>query len=87
MGRFPGPCQRAKGPWAPGWLSAGLGLIDDRTIEEAKRLKRSPDGQSVVLPGECDVTNETLALLAAGFHRSEPGKLAVPYARLREGDV
>jgi hypothetical protein len=74
---------------APGLLDvlSGLELIDDRTVEEAKRLKRSPDGQSVLLPGECDATDETLALLAAGFHRSEPGKLAVPYARLREGDV
>ncbi|MGA2258728.1 MAG: BrxE family protein [Thermoguttaceae bacterium] len=73
----------------PGLLDvlSGLELIDDRTVEEAKRLKRSPDGQSVVLSGECDVTDETVALLAAGFHRSEPGKLAVPYARLREGDV
>ena len=63
-----------------------LNLINASTVEQAKKLKRAPDGHSVLVPGEREVTGETVALLAAGFHRSEPGKLAVPYARLREGE-
>lgn len=80
---------RVNGQKSPSLLEflSGLEVISDRTVEEAKRLKRTPDGQSVALPGEYEVTDETLALLAAGFHRSEPGKLAIPYARLQEGDV
>ncbi len=65
---------------------ASLDLISASTVEQAKKLKRAPDGHSVLLPGEKAVTGETIALLAAGFHRSEPGKLAVPYARLEEGE-
>jgi hypothetical protein len=66
---------------------ASLSLIDDSTLEQAKKLKRAPDGRSVPLPGENEVTDETIALLAAGFHRSDPGKLAIPYARLHERDA
>lgn len=65
---------------------ASLSLIDTDTIEQAKKLKRTPDGRSVALPGENNVTDEVVTLLAAGFHRSEPGKLAIPYARWQESD-
>jgi hypothetical protein len=64
-----------------------LQLINKDIVEQAKRLKRATDGCSVLLPGEREVTDDTIALLAAGFHRSEPGKLAVPYARLCEGEA
>jgi hypothetical protein len=64
-----------------------LEVVDQRTVEQAKKLKRSPDGRSVSLPGDPELTDETIALLAAGFHRSEPGKLVVPYARWQEDEA
>jgi hypothetical protein len=63
-------------------ILASLDLIDASTIEQAKKLRRSPDGHSVPLPSENEITNESIALLAAGFFRSEPGKLAIPYIQL-----
>lgn len=62
-----------------------LKLIDGSIVEEARKLKRAPDGRSVPLPREHAINDETIALLAAGFHRGEPSKLAVPYARVQEG--
>jgi hypothetical protein len=61
-----------------------LAVLDVKIVEQAKKLKRAPDGRSVVLPGDGEFSDETIALLAAGFHRSEPAKLAVPYVRTGE---
>lgn len=49
---------------------------------EARELKRSIDGRAVLLPGVRTIDDDTLALLAAGFWRSEGSTPAIPYARL-----
>jgi hypothetical protein len=59
-----------------------LGLATDRDLEAVSRLRRSADGRAVPLPAAFEVTDSLIAQLAAGFVRGEPGKLAVPYARL-----
>lgn len=59
-----------------------LGLATDRDIEEAAALRRSAEGRAVSVPGVHEVTDSLITLLAAGFSRGEPGKLAVPYARV-----
>lgn len=58
----------------------GLVSVDD--VETASRLRRSAEGRSVPLPGVHMVTDPLITQLALGFSRGEPGKLAVPYARL-----
>jgi len=62
-------------------LLSSLSLVPEANREQAKRLKRADDARSVPLPAVGEVTDDTIALLAAAFWRSEPGKLAVPYAR------
>jgi hypothetical protein len=57
-------------------------LISDDIATEAQALRRSGEGRAVPLKGTLEPTDEALALLAAGFGRGEPGKPAVPYARL-----
>ncbi|MFH1924680.1 MAG: BrxE family protein [Planctomycetota bacterium] len=63
---------------------SSLTLASEANLEQAKRLKRADDARSVPLPAVREVTDETIALLAAGLWRGEPGKLAVPYARIDE---
>lgn len=58
-----------------------LGLVGDGDIEAVSTLRRSAEGRAVPLPGVHVVTDPLITLLAAGFARGEPGKLAVPYAR------
>ena len=58
------------------------GLATDRDLEAVSRLRRSAEGRAVPLPAAFEVTDSLIAQLAAGFARGEPGRLAVPYARL-----
>lgn len=60
------------------------GLLTDAQADAASRLRRSAEMRSVPLPGFQAVNDDTLTLLAAGFSRGEPGKLAVPYARVED---
>lgn len=59
-----------------------INLLTSEQVETASKLRRSAEGRAVPLPGAHHLNNESISLLAAGFSRSEPGNLAVPYARL-----
>ena len=59
-----------------------LGLVSENELEAISKLRRSAEGRAVPLPGVHVVTDALIAQLAAGFSRAEPGKLAVPYARI-----
>lgn len=63
------------------WLTA-LDLVDDVVAAEVKGFRRVPGRHAVLLPGARRETNSTVRLLAAAFSRGEPGRLAVPYARM-----
>jgi hypothetical protein len=56
-------------------------VVNDRDLESYSRLRRSAEGRAVPLHAEFSNTDADVALLALGFARSEPGALAVPYAR------
>jgi hypothetical protein len=58
-----------------------LELVTDADVERASKLRRSAEGRAVPLPGVFANADADVALLALGFARSEPGQLAVPYAR------
>lgn len=57
-------------------------LITPAHRDAVSKLRRSAEGRAVPLPGVFCPDDETLLMLAAGFARSEPGKPAIPYARL-----
>lgn len=57
-------------------------LVTDTDVDAVSKLRRSAEGRAVPLTGTFDPTDEVLTLLAAGFARGEPGKPAIPYARL-----
>lgn len=57
-----------------------LELVAKADLDAYARLRRSAEGRAVPLPGVYEGTNATVALLALGFARGEPGNLAVPYA-------
>jgi hypothetical protein len=59
-----------------------FGLVRKEDAAEARKLRRAADNRAVPLPGTRQLTDETVSLLAAGFFRSEPGRLAVPYAKI-----
>lgn len=59
-----------------------LGLASANDLEAVSKLRRSAEGRAVPLPGVHVVTDALISQLAAGFSRGEPGKLAVPYARM-----
>ncbi|WP_345795219.1 BrxE family protein [Thauera sp. JM12B12] len=59
-----------------------LGLASENELEAVSKLRRSAEGRAVPLPGVHVVTDALITQLAAGFSRGEPGKLAVPYARM-----
>jgi len=63
------------------WLQS-LELVSDEVIGRFKKLKRADDLRSVPLPQSSQLDDQTIALLAAGFSRGEPGKLAVPYLQM-----
>lgn len=61
-----------------------LGLAGDGDLEAVSKLRRSAEGRAVPLPGVHVVSDPLIIQLAAGFSRGEPGKLAVPYARMED---
>lgn len=61
-----------------------LRLAGDGDLEAASKLRRSAEGRAVPLPGVHMVTDPLITQLASGFSRGEPGKLAVPYARMED---
>jgi len=60
-------------------------LTSQSDLEAYSRLRRSPEGRAVPLPGTFRAEDATLMLLALGFARSEPGALAIPYVRRENG--
>lgn len=61
-----------------------LRLAGDGDLDAASKLRRSAEGRAVPLPGFHVVTDPLITQLASGFSRGEPGKLAVPYARMED---
>lgn len=61
-----------------------LGLASEGDLDAVSKLRRSAEGRAVPLPGVHTVTDALITQLAAGFSRGEPGKLAVPYARMAD---
>lgn len=59
-----------------------LDLVGAEGLEIASKLRRSAEGRAVPLPGVLAVSDTLITQLAAGFSRGEPGKLALPYARM-----
>ena len=59
-----------------------LGLTSDGDLDDVSKLRRSAEGRAVPLPGVHVVTDSLITQLAAAFSRGEPGKVAVPYARI-----
>ena len=56
-------------------------LVGDNDLKAFAALRRSAEGRAVPLPGTFSTTDRDVTLLALGFAKGEPGKLAVPYAR------
>ena len=63
-------------------ILSAFDLLDEADTEAASKLRRSAESRAVQLPGAHVPCDESVAMLAAGFSRGEPRKLAVPYARL-----
>ena len=59
-------------------------LLTPNTAALVANLQASPDGRAVPVPGEYEPNDEILTALAAAFAVAEPGRLAVPFARLRD---
>ena len=59
-----------------------LGLVDDAQVQAVSRLRRSAEGRAVPLPGMVTPDDQVLTLLAAAFTKGQPGRPAIPYARL-----
>jgi hypothetical protein len=61
-----------------------LQIITNDDLDAASNLRRSAEGRAVPIPGIHVVSDALISNLAIGFARGEPGKLAVPYARLED---
>lgn len=61
---------------------AALQLVDEATAHDAQQLRRSAEGRAVPVPGVHSPSDAVLTLLAAAFHKGEPGSPAIPYARI-----
>jgi hypothetical protein len=59
-------------------------LVGADELESISKLRRSAEGRAVPLPGVHTVSDALITQLAAAFSRGEPGKLAVPYARMED---
>ncbi len=53
------------------------------TLDAAKRMKRAADQKAVPLGEVPAVTDELVSQLAVGFSKGEPGRVAVPFAKVR----
>lgn len=65
-------------------LLKALDLVGADQLESVSKLRRSAEGRAVPLPGVHTVSDALITQLAASFSRGEPGKLAVPYARVED---
>ena len=63
-------------------LLTKLELLSPTQAEEVRALRRSAEGRAVMISGTHQPNDEIVGLLAASFSRGEPGKPAIPYARL-----
>jgi hypothetical protein len=59
-------------------------LLTPNTAALVANLQASPDSRAVPVPGEYEPNDEILTALAAAFAVAEPGRLAVPFAHLRD---
>jgi hypothetical protein len=57
-------------------------LLSDVHAETIQSLRRSAEGRAVPLPGEHELDDDLIALLAGGFSKGEKGAPAIPYARV-----
>lgn len=57
----------------------GFELVSQSDVDSYAKLRRSAEGRSVQLPGVFSPSDGTVALLALGFARGEPGTPAVPH--------
>jgi hypothetical protein len=57
-------------------------LLSDLHAETIQTLRRSAEGRAVPLPGEHELDDDLIALLAGGFSKGEKGAPAIPYARV-----
>lgn len=64
-------------------ILAEFELVSRPQIDQVSRLRRSAENRAVPLPGEHEVNDDVITLLAAGFARGEPGSPAIPYTRVR----
>ncbi len=80
---FFGPLEAVKGTDLLGTLRR-FDLISPAEEGQAGRLRRSAENRAVLIPGGPTVDDTLLTLLAAGFHRGEPGSLTVPYAKMED---
>jgi len=72
----------------PGGLEPSLRkaeLVSEHIASVLSRLKTGPEGKSIRLPKTDEITNETVALLAAAFSRSSPESLLLPVAPTKGG--
>jgi len=59
-------------------------LLSDAHSETIQSLRRSAEGRAVQLPGEHELDDDLITLLAGGFSKGERGAPAIPYARLAD---
>ena len=66
----------------------GLGLLEllskqdlmtPEQVENAKKLRRSAEGRSVLISNSGSLNDDALTMLAAGFFRGETSEPAIPY--------
>ena len=62
----------------------GGNLLTPALLEKAEKLRRSVEGKAVPILGVHFPSDDIVTLLAAGFSKGEPGKPAIPYARVEE---
>jgi hypothetical protein len=62
----------------------GENLLTPALLEQAEKLRRAGEGKAVPIPGSHSPSDDIVTLLAAGFAKGEPGKPAIPYARVEE---
>jgi hypothetical protein len=84
--RWQGTLQSVSEPASAGILDRlrGFHLLTPTTSALVANLRASADGRTIPVPGEYEPTDEILTALAAAFAVAEPGRLAVPFARLRD---
>lgn len=65
-----------------GAILQSTGFVSQEYLAKVLSIPLSGDARTIAIPGTHSVNAVTVALLAAGFTRSDIGRLIVPYARL-----